>query len=152
MGQLARRLCNVREDFDEQWRRRLSEWIDGKVIMEPRIERGDIDSELLLTQMLEEDASFRAEWERTSYARAVANEIVRYRIDHGLTQTALARLIGVSQAAIGRLELGEHEPKISTLQKLSQVLGLTFVVTIHPGIASSGLESPASVEVSISAA
>jgi hypothetical protein len=38
----------------------------------------DIDSELLLNQMLVEDAAFRAEWERTAYARAVANEIVRY--------------------------------------------------------------------------
>ncbi len=115
-------------------------------------EQMDIDSELLLLQMLEEDASFRAEWERTAYARAVANEIIRHRIKHGLTQTALARLVGVSQAAIGRMELGEHEPKISTLQKLSQVLGLTFVVTIHPEIATFGMESPASVEVSISAA
>ena len=112
-----------------------------------------IDSEVLLDDMLKNDPSFRAEWERTAYARAVANEIVRFRIEHGLTQSGLARLVGVSQAAIGRLELGEHEPKISTLQKLSQVLGITFVDTIHPAQAPQpGSASPAAVEVTVSAA
>ena len=113
----------------------------------------DLDSREFLQQMLEADPEFRAEWERTAYARAVANEIVRYRIEHGLTQSGLARLVGVSQAAIGRLELGEHEPKISTLQKLSQVLGITFVVTIHPAQGSQpGSSAPAAVEVTVSAA
>ena len=115
--------------------------------------RGGIDSEALLDDMLKGDPAFRAEWERTAYARAVANEIVRFRIEHGLTQNGLARIVGVSQAAIGRLELGEHEPKISTLQKLSQVLGITVVVTIHPTQGSRpGSASPAAVEVTVSAA
>ena len=86
-------------------------------------------------QVLEEhlkDPEFRAEWERTAFARAVANQILRYRIDHGLSQTALARRLGVSQAVVGRLELGEHEPKVSTLRRLSQVLGMRFLLEIHP--------------------
>ena len=113
----------------------------------------DINSQAFLQQMLKDDPAFRAEWERTAYARAVANEIIRFRIEHGLTQSGLARIVGVSQAAIGRLELGEHEPKISTLQKLSQVLGITVVVTIHPAQGSqSGSTSPAAVEVTVSAA
>lgn len=57
---------------------------------------------------------------------------VKYRIDRGLSQTALARQLGVSQAVIGRLELGEHEPKVSTLRRLSQVLGMRFLLEIHP--------------------
>lgn len=72
------------------------------------------------------------EWERTVVARAVANEVLRYRIEHNLSQRALARRLGVSQALVGRLELGEHEPRISTLQKLSHVLGLRFSIDIHP--------------------
>ena len=79
-----------------------------------------------------EDPEFRAEWERTAVARAVANEIVKYRGEHGLTQTQLARQLGMQQSAIARLELGEHEPSISTLTRLSRALGITFHLEITP--------------------
>ena len=86
-------------------------------------------------QILEEelrDPEFRAEWERLAPARAVANRLILYRADHGLTQTALARLLGMSQPAIARLEIGEHIPTLPTLLKLSDVLGLEILVTMMP--------------------
>lgn len=86
-------------------------------------------------QLLEEqlkDPDFREDWERTALARAVAIEVIRYRSEHGLSQSALARKLGVSQAVVGRLELGEHEPKIATLSKLARTLGLRFTIDIHP--------------------
>lgn len=78
------------------------------------------------------DPEFRAEWERLAPARAVANRLIAYRADHGLTQTALARLLGMSQSAIARLEIGEHIPTLATLLKLSDVLGLEILVTMTP--------------------
>src|SRR5215204_5013481 len=51
-------------------------------------------------QILEEelrDPEFRAAWERLAPARAVANRLILYRAEHGLTQTALARLLGMLQ-------------------------------------------------------
>jgi transcriptional regulator with XRE-family HTH domain len=78
------------------------------------------------------DDEFREDWERTAFARAVAQQVIRYRIEKNMTQTAVARLVGVSQAVIGRLELGEHEPKVSTLRRLSEKLGLSFSIDIHP--------------------
>jgi transcriptional regulator with XRE-family HTH domain len=86
-------------------------------------------------QILEEelrDPEFRAEWERLAPARAVANRLILYRAEHGLTQTALARLLGMSQPAIARLETGEHVPTLPTLLKLSDVLGLEILVTMLP--------------------
>jgi len=83
-------------------------------------------------EMLLEDPEFREYWERTAFARAIAIQIIRYRAEHGLSQTALARRLGVSQASVGRLELGEHEPKISTLRNLSEKLGMRFSIDIHP--------------------
>jgi transcriptional regulator with XRE-family HTH domain len=86
-------------------------------------------------QILEEelgDPEFRAEWERLAPARAVANRLILYRADHGLTQTALGRLLGMQQSAIARLEIGEHIPTLSTLLKLSDVLGLEILVTMTP--------------------
>lgn len=79
-----------------------------------------------------QDPEFREEWERTAYARAIANQVIRYRGEHGLSQAALARKLGVSQPVVGRLELGEHEPKVSTLRNLSEKLGMRFVIDIHP--------------------
>ena len=84
----------------------------------------------LLKEQLQEP-EFRDSWERTALARAVANQVIKHRIDHGLSQSALARRLGVSQA-VGRLELGEHEPKIATLSKLARELGLRFTIDIHP--------------------
>jgi transcriptional regulator with XRE-family HTH domain len=86
-------------------------------------------------QILEEeprDPEFRAEWERLAPARAVANRLILYRAEHGLTQTALGRRLGMPQSAIARLEIGEHIPTLSTLLKISDVLGLEILVTMMP--------------------
>ncbi len=42
------------------------------------------------------DPALRAAWEQTAVARAVANRIVAYRAEHGLSQSALARQPGMS--------------------------------------------------------
>jgi DNA-binding XRE family transcriptional regulator len=78
------------------------------------------------------DPAFRAEWDRTRFAREVANRVVAYRGEHGLTQTALARLLGVKQPQVARLELGEVTPSIATLARLASSLGLEFHIDITP--------------------
>ena len=65
-----------------------------------KIEDMPTAAEVLAEQL--EDPEFRAEWERTEVARGVAILIVGYRIEHGLTQTALARKLGMKQPAISR--------------------------------------------------
>jgi ribosome-binding protein aMBF1 (putative translation factor) len=78
------------------------------------------------------DPAFRAEWERTAVARAVAVRLVEYRVEHELTQTALARKLGMKQPAIARLEAAEHNPSFDTLARLSSVLGIEFRITVSP--------------------
>lgn len=90
------------------------------------------DSRDVLEEKLASDPDFRAEWERTALARAVAIEIVRYRAEHGLSQRALADSLGMKQPNIARLELGEINPKIETLMLLSSRLGLEFKIDIRP--------------------
>jgi ribosome-binding protein aMBF1 (putative translation factor) len=75
------------------------------------------------------DPEFRQEWEDTAYARAVATRVAAYRAEHGLTQSDLARRLGMKQPAIARLEAGEHIPTVPTLSRLSQELGLQFHIT-----------------------
>lgn len=78
------------------------------------------------------DPQVRREYERTAFANAVAIRIVRYRAEQGLSQTALARQLGMRQPAIARLEAGEHEPSLATLARLAQGLGIDFSVDITP--------------------
>jgi DNA-binding XRE family transcriptional regulator len=79
-----------------------------------------------------EDPEFRREWDRTALARAVATRLVQYRAKHGLSQSGLARALGMQQPAIARLEAGDHNPSLDTLWRLSQGLKLRFHIDITP--------------------
>ncbi len=86
-------------------------------------------------QILEDelqDPAFRARWERFAPARAMADALIRYRIDHDLSQSQLARILGVRQPTVGRWETGEHNPSWETLLLLAQKLGITSTLTIEP--------------------
>jgi len=78
------------------------------------------------------DPQVAAELARTSLAEQLALWLVRYRADRGLSQTALARVVGMKQPAIARLEAGEHEPSLATLSRLSRALGVALTVEIAP--------------------
>ncbi|MGI8751547.1 MAG: helix-turn-helix transcriptional regulator [Acidimicrobiales bacterium] len=78
------------------------------------------------------DPAYRAEYERTRFANEVAVRVIRYRTEHGLTQTAFGRLVGMRQPHVARLEAGDHEPSVSTLARLSAALGVDFTLAITP--------------------
>ncbi|MDH5754129.1 MAG: CBS domain-containing protein [Candidatus Bathyarchaeota archaeon] len=46
----------------------------------------------------------------------------RLRIEAGLTQKRLAELVGISQAHIAKIEQGKVDPRLSTINKILQVL------------------------------
>ncbi len=94
-------------------------------------------SDLRTTEELAADAArdpeVAAELERTRVANQLAILVIEYRVAHGLTQTALARQLGVKQPAVARLEAGDHEPTLATLVRLSQRLGITLRLDVTPG-------------------
>jgi ribosome-binding protein aMBF1 (putative translation factor) len=96
-------------------------------VPQARIIPGD---EVLSRQLA--DPAFRGEWERTAFAQAIALRVVTYRADHDLSQAALGRRLGMAQSGVARLESGEHTPTLETLQRLSTVLGMGFVVGVDP--------------------
>lgn len=92
------------------------------------------------------DAKFRNHWERTALARAVAIAVIRYRSEHELSQRALARQLGMPYSQVARLELGEHNPSIDTLQRLAKGLGRRFIVAVAPDEATE-LTLPTGVQI-----
>ncbi len=79
------------------------------------------------------DPEFRKEWERTALARAVALEVIKYRAEHGISQTELGRRLGMHQPAVSRLEEGDQTPSIDMLKRLSEKLGIDLTINIHAG-------------------
>jgi len=87
------------------------------------------------------DQEVAAELNRTAVANQLAILVIQYRVAHGLTQTALARKLGVSQPAVARLEAGDHEPTVATLARLAQKLRISLRLDVSP---ESVVLSPAS--------
>ena len=89
-----------------------------------------------LDEVIEEhrtDPEFREMWDKAAFAREVAVRIVAYRTENELTQTQLAKIVGLKQPAIARLEVGEQPPSLTTLAKLSATTGLEFRVEVSHG-------------------
>ncbi len=78
------------------------------------------------------DPEIRREHERTALAHAVAMRVIGYRVERGLSQTALGHVLGMHQSAIARLEAGDHEPSLATLSRLARSLGIEFHIDITP--------------------
>ncbi len=89
-------------------------------------------TEEIREEQIRQDPEFRAYWERTALARAVALAVLGYRVKHHLTQTKLAEKLGVRQPQVARLEMGEHNPSLELLHRLARGLSLRFIVEVTP--------------------
>lgn len=88
------------------------------------------NDELIAEEMV--DPAFRAEWERTALARAVALRLVRYRAERDLSQRDLADLLDMKQPQVARLERGDINPTLNTLLRLAGALEIEFTIDVRP--------------------
>ena len=56
----------------------------------------------------------------------IQNHVKTFRIQKGITQEALAELIGVTRQTVGLIEKGLYNPTIHLCLKLSEVLDATL--------------------------
>ena len=75
-----------------------------------------------------QDAGFRARWEAGAEFREIAWLLIKYRMDHGLTQEQLAERVGTSATHISRIESGRHKTSLSTLLRIAHALDLKLVI------------------------
>ena len=74
------------------------------------------------------DPAFRSGYEETMRNVRFGYALGAVRGQRGLTQQALADMIGVKRTAIARLEGGDHAPTMTTLLKLVQALDAKLVI------------------------
>ena len=63
------------------------------------------------------------------YKQSLLAELVKARQNAGLSQKQLEILSGIAQPCIARTEKGTTDPKLSTLLKMLEPLGLTLSIT-----------------------
>lgn len=66
---------------------------------------------------------FAREWHEQSPERDVMRRIVEARIEEGLTQQELAKRCGMRPSNLCRLESGNGNPSVATLDKIARGLG-----------------------------
>lgn len=89
-------------------------------------------SDELLAEQLRDDPEFRAEWERTALARAIALAVVRFRAERGLSQRDLAAVLEMTQPQVARLERGDVNPSMDTLVRVAAGLGIELTINVTP--------------------
>ncbi len=69
--------------------------------------------------------------------RELIEELVRARREADLSQTEIAARMGTSQSAVARLESGELDARLSTLERYAAALGRAVDWQVRPSEESS---------------
>ncbi len=64
--------------------------------------------------------------------RELIEELVRARQDSALSQTEIAARMGTSQSAVARLESGDLDVRLSTLERYAAAVGRTVDWQVRP--------------------
>lgn len=64
---------------------------------------------------------------------AVNISIRQIRESAGITQAELARRLGITQPAVARWESGRRQPRVESLQRIADALGLNLSVIFSGG-------------------
>lgn len=78
------------------------------------------------------DPEFRREYEALQPEHAVVQALIDARKASGLTQKELSERTGIAQGDISKLENGNANPSIRTLQRLANAMGMVVKVEFFP--------------------
>lgn len=84
-----------------------------------------------LQEQLQDD-EFRAEYEALQPEHAVIQALIDARKESGMTQKELADRTGIAQGDISKLEKGNANPSIKTLQRLAAGMNRILKVEFLP--------------------
>ena len=76
---------------------------------------------------------FSEAYEALELEYQVADQLLKARARAGLTQDAVAEIMGTTKSAISRLEAaGKHAPSLSTLKRYAHAVGCKLQVRLVP--------------------
>lgn len=70
-------------------------------------------------------------------AQRLGKQLQRLRTSRGLTQEQLAVNLGLSRPYVARLELGQHDPSLSTLVRLAKALRVSVTDLLGESMSSN---------------
>ena len=79
-------------------------------------------------KQLMKDPDFKKEWDDLEDEFTMIESLIKARIDSGLTQNELSEMTGISQADISRIENGNANPSLKTLQRIAKALNKKLVI------------------------
>ena len=74
--------------------------------------------------------AFAAEYKSLELQYAFAKQMIAARLEKGLTQKELAKIVGTSQANISKLEHGTMNPSMEMVQRVADGLGFRISITL----------------------
>ena len=85
-----------------------------------------------------QDPEFKQEYDALEPEFAIIQALIDARKASGLTQKQLAEITGIAQADISKLENGNANPSLRTLQRLASGMGTSLKIEFVP-VGSNGV-------------
>ena len=84
-----------------------------------------------LEKKLLSDPEVKKEYDKLRPRYALISQLIKARIENGLTQKQLAEKIGTKQSAIARFESGNYNPTLEFLNKTAEALDKTIEINFR---------------------
>lgn len=78
------------------------------------------------------DPEVKAEYNALEPQYEIQKAMIAARIHSGMTQKQLSEVTGIAQADISKLENGNANPSIKTLQRIAEGLGMSMKIEFTP--------------------
>lgn len=78
------------------------------------------------------DPEIKAEWDRLEPEFQIVRALIKIRAEKNISQKQLSELTSINQADISRLENGNANPSLRTLQRLAEGLGMKLKLEFVP--------------------
>lgn len=88
------------------------------------------------------DPEFRAEYEALEPEYQLISAMIRAREEQKVSQRQLAERTGIAQADISRIETGDGNPTLQTLQRLAAGLGMKLRLDFVPTVSANSSMHP----------
>ena len=78
------------------------------------------------------DPKFRKEWENSEVEYQLGRKLIEARLERKLSQRALAKKVGTSQAAISNIEGMNANPSLTLLKRIAKSLNASLQIKFIP--------------------